>query len=239
MKRVLFLGFLCLFSVSCSQMTILRTKELVEVQKRVDSLRNEVMVIEESRLERVEREDFNRISLEIAINRITEMLMQLSGNVAESQTQLSELGRRTDMISIHMAERARQDSLFAVMKEQERMDLFNLAKSNFDLGNFALAVGDFADYIQRHPNTEDAREALFLMAEANFALDSLDTAEALFKQYYAENREGQFACAALYKMGLIYDKQGKNRSRDAVWGQLERQCPESTEFRLLQENQRR
>jgi len=243
MKHLLLLGLLCLFSVSCSKITVLRTKELVEVRSRVDSLRNEVMTLDENWQEKREdearKEEISRIAVELMLSRINDMLMQLSGNVAESQTKISEISRRTDLISSQMAERARQDSLVATMKELERVDLFALANSNFRKGNFALAVDDFKDYIEKYHDSEDAKEALFLKAEAYFAMDSLDIAETLFKQYYSENREGVFACAALYKMGLIYDKQGKARSRDTVWGQLERQCPDSQEAVLLKENQRR
>lgn len=242
MKRILLLGILCLFSVSCSRITILRTQELVEVQNRVDSLRNEVMVLDETwqtkREEEVRKEEMSRISVELMLNRINEMLMQLSGNVAESQTKISEISQKTGLISSQMAERARQDSLVATMKELERVELFNLAKSNFEKGNFAVAIGDFEDYMQKYPESENANDALFWKAEANFALDSLVTAESLFKKYYSQNKDGQFACSALYKMGLIYNKQEKPKSRDAVWGQLNKQCPESPEVKLLKENQK-
>jgi TolA-binding protein len=215
----------------------------VEVQNRVDSLRNEVMTIDEDwqeqRAEEVRKEEMSRIAVEITLNRINEMLMQLSGNVAESQTKISEISQKTGLISSQMAERARQDSLVATMKELERVDLFGLAKSNFEKGNFALSIGDFDAYIQQYPDSEEAKEALFLKAEANLALDSLGIAETLFKQYYSENRDGQSACSALYKMGLIYDKQEKPKSREAVWGQLNKQCPDSPEAKLLKENQKK
>lgn len=240
MKRILLLGFLCLFLVSCSKITILRTQELVEVQNRVDSLRNEVMVIDENWMAKYEEDarknEMSRIAVELTLNRINEMLMQLSGNVAESQTKISEISQKTGLISSQMAERARQDSLVSTMKELERVDLFNLAKSNFDKGNFAIAIGDFDSYIQKYPESENAKDALFFKAEANFALDSLDIAEKLFKQYYSQNKDGQFVCSALYKLGLIYEKQEKPKSKDTVWNQLKKQCPDSQEVKLLQEN---
>jgi len=240
--RVLFLILLCLLSVSCSRITVLRTRELVEVQNRVDSLRNDLMTIDENwqtkREEEARREEISRISVELTLNSINEMLRQLSGNVAESQTKISEISRRTDIISTQMAERARQDSLLATMKELERIELFSLAKSNYTRGNFALAIGDFEYYLEKYPETDDAQEALFLLAESNYALDSLDVAETLFRRYYTENRGGAFACGALYKLGLIYDRQGKNRSRDRVWGQLNEECSDSPEARLVRENHR-
>jgi len=243
MKRVLFLGLIGLLTVSCSQMTVLRTRELTEVQVRVDSLRAEMIAFDEkwqkAREEESRKEERSRVATELMLSRISEMIMQLSGNVAESQSHLSEISRRTDLISAQMAERARQDSLMATIQEFERSDLFNLARANFDKGNFTLAIRDFTDYIERYPETTEAEYALFFKAESHFALDSLDIAETLYKQYFSEHREGRFACSALYKLGLIYEKQGRTRSRDAVWGQLERQCPESIEFRLLQENHRR
>jgi len=243
MKRILLLGLLCLFLVSCSKITILRTKELVEVQNRVDSLRNEMMTIDESwqakREEETRKEEMSRIAVELTLNSINEMLMQLSGNVAESQTKIFEINQKTGLISSQMAERARQDSLISTMKELERVDLFNLAKSNFDKGNFALAISDFDNYIQKYPESENAKDALFWKAEANFALDSLDEAEKLFKKYYSENKDGKFACSALYKMGLIYNKQEKPKSRDTVWAQLTKQCPDSPEAKLLKENQKK
>ncbi len=243
MKRFVILVFFGFFMISCSRITILRTQEIMEVQNRVDSLRNEVVTVDEYWRGKYEddsrKSEMSRISVEITLNRINEMLMQLSGNLAESQTKISEISQKTGLISSQMAARARQDSLLATMKELERIDLFNLAKSNYEKGNFAIAIDDFNIYIEKYPASEEAKEAFFLTAESNFALDSLNIAESLFKQYYSENRTGIFACSALYKMGLIYEKQGKPKSMDAVWGQLNKQCPESPEAKLLKENHKK
>jgi TolA-binding protein len=235
--------FAALLSVSCSKITILRTKELVAVQDRVDSLRNEVFMIEEARQAKYEADAKNdelyKVGVELVLSRINSLLTQLAGNLAESQTRISEIDKKAGLISSYMAERARQDSLQALVKEQERLDLFNLAKSNYDKGKYKIAETDFNDYIQKYPNTEEAKFALYWTAEANFALNELDAAERIFKQYYSENRDAQYSCSALYKMGLIYEKQSKPKSRDAVWNQLAKQCPNSEETKLMKENQKK
>jgi TolA-binding protein len=223
-------------------MTVLRTRELVEVQNRVDSLRNELMTIDENwqaiHNADARLEEQYRIAVEIALNRLSEMIMQLSGNVAESQTKIFEINRQAGLISSQFAERARQDSLVETVKEQERLALFDLAKSNYERGNFSLAIDDFSEYIEKHPDSEESALALYWMAEAHYALDSLETAKQLFQRYYSENREGKLACSALYKLGLIFNRQGQNRNRDSMWNQLDRQCPDSEEARLARENRR-
>jgi TolA-binding protein len=217
----------------------LRTKELTEVQNRVDSLRNDIFTIDDAWQARNEEAVSYKIAMEMMLNRMNVMLEQLSGNVTESQVKISEIDKKTGIISSQMAEKARQDSLQESIKEQERIGLFNLAKSNYDSGKFSVAINDFNDYIQKYPNSEDAKTALFWIAEANFATESLDAAEKTFKQYYTENRDEKSACLALYKMGLIYEKQQKTKSRDAVWGQLNKQCPNSEEAKLVKENQKK
>lgn len=236
MKCVLFLAFLCLFTVSCSRLTIIRTRELVEVQNRVENLRVELAV---SRAEDNRVSQHHRVAVEIALDRLNEMLFQLSGNVAESQNRIFELSRVTDLVAVQMAERARQDSIVGAVAEQERVELFNLAKSNFDSGNFALAANDFKDYAERYPSSEQAAAALFWTAESYFALDSLETAKTLFQNFYRDNREGDLACAALHRLGLIFHRQGQGRNRDSMWNQLIRQCPDSPQARIVEENRRR
>jgi len=208
MRRVLFLTFLCLLFVSCSKITILRTRELTEVRTRVDSLRSEITAMEQSfrtgQEEEFRTHQHHRVAVEIALDRLSEMLFQIAGNVTESQTRVFELTRVTDLIAIQMAERARQDSLVAAVKEKERMELFNLARSNFDRGNFALAVNDFRDYAERYPDSQDALAAKFWRAESYFSMDSLETAKKLFQEFYRDNREGNFACSALHRLGLIF-----------------------------------
>jgi TolA-binding protein len=197
------------------------------------------MTIDESWHAKYEEEQKHRIMVEVVLDRINVMLMQLSGNIAESQTKISEIDKKAGLISSQMAEKARQDSLVATVKEQERLDLFNLAKSNYDKGKFAPAINDFNDYIRKYPNADDAKMALFWMGEANFAIDSLETAKNIFKKYYAENKNEKMACSALYKLGLIFSKQGQEKNRDSMWSQLNKQCPESEEAKLVKENQKK
>ena len=241
--RLLLAVCLLLTVVSCSKITVLRTRELIEVQNRVDSLRNDIFVIEEAWQAKHESElrdeESFRIAIELVLGRINEMITRLAGNLAESQARISEIDRKAGLISSYMTERARQDSLDAFVKEQERIGLFNLAKKNYDSGNYNAAITDFSDYIEKYSGTEEAKDALYWIAESRFALNLPDEAESTFKRYYSENREGRLACAALYKLGLIYDKQQKSRSRDTVWGQLNRQCPDSEEAKLVKENQKR
>lgn len=239
MKRILFIAFLCLFFVSCTKLTVLRTRELVEVQDRVEALRAEVAVLEEKRAEESKATLHHRVAVEIALDRLSEMLFQLSGNVAESQNRIFEMTRLTDLIATQMAERARQDSLTVVVAEQERVELFNLARSNFDNGNFALAINDFNDFMEKYPESEDAAGALFWKAEAYFALDSLETAKTHFQNFYRENREGDLSCSALHRLGLIFHRQGQGRNRDSMWNQLLKQCPDSPQARIVEENRRR
>jgi len=241
--RFLFAVFTAFLAVSCSKITILRTKELVAVQNRVDSLRNDVFMLEEARQAKYEADAKNdelyKVGVELVLSRINSLLTQLSGNLAESQTKISEIDKKAGLISSYMAEKARQDSLQSLVKEQERLDLFNLAKSNYDNGKYKIAETDFRDYIQKYPNTEEAKAALYWIAELNFAQNELDAAERIFKQYYSENRDAQHSCLALYKLGLIYDRQSKPKSKDAVWNQLAKQCPNSDEAKLMRENQKK
>ena len=239
MKRILFFAFLCLFFVSCTKMTVLRTRELVEVQDRVEALRAEIAELEEKRAEENRATLHHRVAVEIALDRLNEMLFQLSGNVAESQNRIFEMTRITDLIAMQMTERARQDSLVVAVAEQERVELFNLARSNFDNGNFALAINDFNDFMAKYPESEDTPIALFWKAEAYFALDSLETAKTHFQNFYRENREGDLACSALHRLGLIFHRQGQARNRDSMWNQLLKQCPDSPQARIVEENRRR
>lgn len=226
---------MCVATMSCTRLTVLRTQEIMEVQYRVDSLRSEIEIMEEAQTQEAETAKTAQVSVELLLQRLIEMVQQLSGNLSESQIRLSELNKKTGALTLHMAEEARKDSLVQTSQEQERFALFDLALTEYKSGEYQVAIDALTDYIAQYPDTEEAKDAVYWQGECFLAMKKLTEAEELFKQYYGQNQAGKHACLVLFKLGMVYDQQNKKTHRNFIWEKLLEHCPETPEGQLAKE----
>ncbi|MBD3318151.1 MAG: tetratricopeptide repeat protein [Chitinivibrionales bacterium] len=226
--------FFALFLQSgCSHITMLRTEELRQVRAHVDSLRNDVVKNQE-RIVKVQEKQSELLRLiradqQVRFSELDHSLSTLSRSIYESQHRLSKIDEKTQEITKRWEEKARVDSLSEASRETEINNLFDIAHKDFSAGRYDIAVAGFRDLMERYSDSPRAEDAAYWIAECHYARKKYDTAESMLMEYLKKYPEGEHTCVALFKLGLVYDKQKKSRAQELVWRKVVDQCPDSEE----------
>lgn len=228
-----------LLTAGCSSVTTLRVKELQEVQNRVDSLSMQLSMVQDSILEEEKKQSeilrLIRADQQVKFGEIERKVSSLAGVISESQYKLSEIDEKTREIKKRWEERARIDSLENAAQSAEIENLFEIALTDFTAGRYDIALSGFLDLAERFPESPHAEEAFYWVAECYYVRNNYTEAENRYKAYIKKYAQGSKVCVALFKLGLIYEKSGKNRSRNVVWDTLIKQCPQSEEANAARE----
>ncbi len=220
-------------TMGCTNLTMLRTQELRAVQNEVDTLRAEMTRLQTEMLrEQKKQGEMLRLVRADQVTRFNEMqreIASLEQVLSESQFRLSKIDEKTQEIKKAWDEKARVDSMATASQDAEIQGLYDVAYSDFMAGRYDVAEAGFNDIIQRFSESRQAREAAYWRAETYYVRKQNEEALKAYLNYIKTYPEGEKFCSALYKAGLIYDRTGKEKSRNMVWDKLQSQCPGSEE----------
>jgi tol-pal system protein YbgF len=201
------------------------------------------------RLERVEQQQQLQ-NAELARLRADALTGQekLDASIGEINAELADLGERIEKIGRRvgawrgelLAENpppaesapARFDTAVAGIDPDK---IYNTAYLDFTRGNYQVAITGFRRFIQLFPASEMADNAQYWIGECFYSLNQLDSARAEFIRVKEKYPEGNKVPAALYKLGLIYQLQGKDRLARQQFEQIISNYPASPEAKLAQE----
>lgn len=218
---------------SCTNITLLRTQELREVQSHIDSLKAEMAALQESIINEQKQQSemlrLIRADQQIRFAEFERRLAALAGNISESQDRLSKIDRKTLEIKKRWEERAREDSLSNAAEEAEIENLYEIALNDFTAGRYEISMSGFQDLINKFPESHQAQEAHYWLPECYYVQGKYEDASEGYKNYIKNYTNGSKVCVALYKLGLIYEKKKKRKACKMVWTKLINQCPDSEE----------
>jgi len=225
----------CLLLAGCAQITVLRVQELKAVQTRVDTLAVRLAAAQQQ-LYREQKQQAEllrvvRADMQVRFGELAQRVSAIEGGLNENQERLSDINRATSAIRERWDEKARADSVRVSMARAEEENLYQIAVSDFTSGRFDLARAGFRDFLTRYPQSPLVEQATHAVAECQYAQKSYDSAEVAFSAYLKAYPNGQKVCAALYKLGLVYEKLAKAKHQKLVWEKLAAQCPQSDEAR--------
>jgi tol-pal system protein YbgF len=230
-----FFIFVCALGTmqGCSSITMLRTEELRAVQNHVDSL---VVKLSEEQTKMVKTQKEHqelmrmiRADLQVRFDQVQMQMSALESSVSESQTRLSNIDKKTQEIRNRWDEQARADSLNQNNAAAEIEKLFQIAYGDFTAGRFDLAMAGFNDIVTRFKDNPQGIQAHYWIAECHYAKKDFENAQSGYMEHIKNYPASDKACASLYKLGLVYEKLNKAKSKTMVWQKLLEQCPESEE----------
>jgi len=231
-------GTAAALSTGCTNYALLRTAEIRSVETHVDSVKTEMTSLQEQLLK--EQKAHNellrliRADQQVKFAELSTKVSSLEGSVSESQQRLTMIDQKTDEFKSKLEQKARGDSLFANQQDTEQNRLFQLAHQDFTSKRYDLAAGGFRDFRVQYPTSPLVDEAAYWIAECFAAQGKDPEAEEAYKNYLREYPQGKKTCAALLRMGELYDRNKKTKSRDLVWKKLVEQCPQSEEAKQVQ-----
>jgi len=240
----------------CSRITVLRTKELKGVQDTLqmeltaaltavaESLQNQLaetqkkLAEEQSKLLEEQKTIAEMLRLLRAdqfmrFSEIDRKVSAIESNLAESHSRLSQLDRQTAEVSRRLGRALASEEEAANQRQLQLQQLFEIAMSDFNAGRYDLAISGFQDLVTQHPGSPLAIEAEFWTAESHFAKRDFETAEKQYFDFIRSHPNNPRICVTMFKLGLAYEKQEKNRSRDMVWNNLLERCPDGQEAQAV------
>jgi TolA-binding protein len=223
----------------CSSITMVRIKELKQIQARVDSLQANLMARQEEMLKEQKGQNellrLIRADQQVRFDEMGQKISSLEGSLTESKYRLTQIDKKTQEIQEQWKAKAVSESTSVGQKNSQIDKLYQIAYSDFTSGRFDLAFNGFADFIKRFPESPYIDEATFFSAECMYGKKDLDKAETGFANYIRTFREGKKICSALYKLGLVFEHKKMLEKRKMVWQKLLTTCANSDEAAMVKE----
>jgi TolA-binding protein len=231
-------GAVLLLFAGCTNMTMLRTQELRAIQSKVDSLSTEMVTWQKKSFEEQKAQGemlrLMRADQQIRFNELDRKVAVIDGGVSESQMQLSKINEKTAQVQKKIDARLSADSVNESSKNSDAEKLFQIAMSDFNAGRFDISISSFNDLILKCPGSPIAQDAEYWISECLYAKKEYVEAEKGYLSYIKKYPQGNKMCVSLYKVGLVYDKQNKEKYKNMVWKKLVEQCPDSQEAKVVQ-----
>jgi tol-pal system protein YbgF len=222
-----------LIASGCSSITLIRIKELKQVEYRVDSLKSVLTTAQQEMLREQKSQNellrLIRADQQVRFDEMGQRISSLEGGLSESKYKLSQIDKKTQEIQEQWEEKSQAESAAKNKKNTEMEKLYQIAYGDFTAGRLDLAINGFADFCKQFPEAPMADDATYWYAECFYAKKEMDKAELGFSDYIRKYREGKKICSALYKLGLVFESKKQLEKRKMVWQKLIATCSTSEE----------
>lgn len=226
-----------LLTTGCSNLTMLRTRELRVVQANVDSLRTELISLQKTMHEEQKNQSemlrLIRADQQLRFGELERKVSEIGANLNENQFRLSRIDEQTSEFQKKLDAQLAAENAEKNSREAEIEKLFQIAMSDFNAGRYDIAINGFKDLFIQFPESQLAPEAEYWIAECYYAKRAYKQAERDYIAYVKKYPQGSKLCVALYKLGLAYEKQKKTKSTKMVWKKALQQCPDSPELQVI------
>jgi tol-pal system protein YbgF len=150
------------------------------------------------------------------------------------EAKLDDLGRRFETVSSRMPApggAAAGTPAGAVAPEA----VYDQAALDLTQGRYALALGEFRQFVEQYPQHDLADNARFGAAECFFAQAQLDSAAVEYARVESDYPQGDKVPAALYKLALCYERLDKQGKAEETLQALVKRFPNSGEAQLARD----
>lgn len=237
-----------LLAGGCAQFELLHAEiqaargEIAVVGRKVDSTRTEVQAVNQ-RLNLVGLKSGDEVSrtradLQVSIAQLMTEMQKIQAQLEANQFRMTEIDRRLGQFKMPAGQKSVPgDSSKPSYSSNPLEASFQTSQEDFTRGRYDLAFRGFSDVAAHDSSGTLAPQALFKMGECRFAQSNWDEARTIYQKLLREYPKDSQRCAALFKLGLAYERQGGLADRDETWGRLQKSCPGSNEAQRAKEQQ--
>lgn len=211
--------------------------ETAELGRKLDTARSEIKTVN-SRLADMGVKSGDEVSrtradLQTSIAQLAAEMQKITAQLENTQLRLTELDRqlgqmRTRPTGKDSAKAGPSNALEAAMSN---------AQEDFSRGRFDLAYRSYADVASRDSSGALKPLAYYKMGECRFAQSNWDEARTLYFKVIREFPKDPTRCPAMFKLGLVYERENSTKDRDESWNKLQKSCPGSNEAQRAKELQ--
>ena len=200
--------------------------------RKIDSARAEIQAVNQ-RLSDVGLKSGDEVSrtradLQLAIAQLTAEMQKIESQLENNQLRMGELDRQIGGLRSRPTGKA-TDTTKSGSGASPLEAALQAAQDDFSHGRFDLAYRGFSDVASHDSSGTLAPQAILRMGECRFAQSNWDEARTLYQRVAREYPKDPARCAALFKLGLTYERQGSTTDRDDSWSKLQKACPGSNE----------
>jgi TolA-binding protein len=225
----------------CAQIDLLHAEvqagrgETAQVGRQVDSARSEIRQVNQKLsdvgLKSGDEVSRTRADLQLALSQLTAEMQKIEAQLENNQLRIAELDRQIGQLRSRGAAKAgsASSSDTARIASSPLEAALQTAQDDFSHGRYDLAYRGFSDVAGHDSSGTLAPQALLRMADCRYAQSNWDEARTLYQKVSREYPKDPARCPALFKVGLIHERQGNTSDRDDAWSRLQKACPGSNE----------
>lgn len=238
---------------ACSNMTVLRTREIRAVGDSVQVLGqrvNEVQrSVDELNLSQGGTSSKMRADLTAMLGDLKEQISRLQAEIDETQYRLGQLSLKMEHLeqrkivvggdtsaavigSAGTAQGAATGGKQAQVRVVDGLDLehvFNQAREDYVRGKYDLSYSGFKTVYEKDAGGSYKELALYWMGECLYKAGKPDKAMEMYERAIKEYPKGNRTCSSRFKIGLIHHEAKALDKRDAAWQVLIKDCPSANE----------
>jgi tol-pal system protein YbgF len=180
-----------------------------------------------------------RASSDTRLSELNQRMDMLQGKLEESGMRFSQLSVKMDAVkqkistsdSLRVASGGLRDSTAGMDPEEA----YQTAYADLASGRYGLAKDAFTEYLRRYPATEVSDNAQYWIGECDYALGDFQAAIEAFKKVVENYPKGDKVRAALLKTGIAYARLKDTVSARKYYTMVITRFPHSDEARLARE----
>jgi TolA-binding protein len=230
----------------CSQMTVLRTHELRQVEAKVEEARKEVAGLQKAMddlsLQQGGSTNKMRADLTSLLGELQGQISRLHAEIDETQHRLVQLNQKLDRLDQRKVVVTPGDSnawnappAVRVVPGLDLEHLFGQAREDYIRGRYDLAYQGFKAIYEKDDAGAWREQSLYWMAECLWKGEKPDRALDMYQRVQTEFPEGTQRCPALLKAALIHDQKQDITHRNEALNRLIAACPQSNEAERARE----
>lgn len=233
----------CLFLLAFTQSGCY-TKRMARMEGTLDTLQMAVDVLTQNQAEAVARLQESieqqqelmhsmRAGSNLASKDIIDRMEILSAKLDDTADRLWRMGAGFQYVPPAGGDSAGVPTALPV--DADPQALYEQAAKDFTQGRFEMALMEFRQLVAGAPGHNLADNAQYGIGESFYALAQYDSAEVAYKSVETAYPRGDKVPAALYKLGMTYEKQGKISESKETFLRLRQEYPRSGEALLAEE----
>jgi tol-pal system protein YbgF len=199
-------------------------RAVVDTMAVRDSLTHQVL--QQTRREVAEQRDIllsTRASTGTTTQELFEQMGRLEGKLDEVSQRFTQITQRQSATTS------------APAAGVDPNQLYDQAAADLTQGRYALALGNFREFVRRFPALELSDNAQYGVGESFFAQSMFDSAASEYARVEALYPQGDKVPAALYKLGLSQEKLSQSAASRKTFEDLIKRFPNSGEAQLARE----
>jgi tol-pal system protein YbgF len=221
-----------------------RVPDLSGIEKRQDRLETDIKGttdLQKTVADQGARYDQLVTDLQIMQGKLEEnnfRMKELAQKLDDKTYKLSELGSRVEQLEAKLKSvpsgTAAQETKPAA-KTLGPSEAYHQAKSDYDKGNFDLAIAGFENYLKQFPDTSQADSAQYWIGECYYSLKEYGKAIEEFSKVVKNHPKSEKAPGARLKIGYSYLNEKNNARAKENLNKVIKDYPASKESDLAKE----